>query len=106
MEHDFRFDINRRIELLFLFILQLNLPFIGRDTIRIASKDLFVVVSVRFVPVADRGSVLADPNHSQKFRHSTNEADAVCTVNLRPESLHLSNPSPLPQSVNLLLQFR
>lgn len=46
MEHDFRIDINRSVEPRFLFVSELNLFLIDRNTVRLYCEVLLVIISV------------------------------------------------------------
>lgn len=60
MEHDFRIDINRSVEPRFLFVSELNLFLIDRNTVRLYCEVLLVIISVGLVPVLNRGSASFD----------------------------------------------
>jgi len=60
VEHDFRIHINRGVKPRFLFIFELNLLFVNCDTIRFCGEILVVLISVRLVPVVNRGSAPFD----------------------------------------------
>ncbi len=58
--HDFRIDINRGVEPCFLFVSELNLFLIDRNTVRFSCEVLLVIISVGLVPVLNRGSASVD----------------------------------------------
>ena len=60
VEHDFRIHINCGVEPRVLLMFELNLFFINRNAIRLSSELLLVIVSVRLVPVLNRGSASFD----------------------------------------------
>jgi len=63
VQHDFRLDIDRRIEPCFLLVFKLNLFFIDSNAIWINGEVLVVVVAIGLVPVLNRcsGSANAEP---------------------------------------------
>ena len=63
VEHDFRIDVDRRIEPHFLLFTELDLFLVDGDTIRLSRETLFVVLSVGLIPVVDgsSGSASAEP---------------------------------------------
>jgi len=60
MEHNFRITVDCSVEPRFLFIFELNLLFIDRDTVRFCCEVLVVMIGVCLVPVVDRGSASFD----------------------------------------------
>jgi len=54
MEHDFRIDIDRRVEPDFALLGQLNLLFVDSDAIRFGSERLLVRLSERLAPIRSR----------------------------------------------------
>ena len=58
--HDFRIDINRSVEPRFLFVPELNLFLIDRNTVRLCCEVLLVIISVGLVPVLNRCSASFD----------------------------------------------
>ena len=60
VQHDFRIYVNCGVEPRFLFIFELNLFFINCNAIRFSGEVLLMILSVRLIPVLDRGSAFFD----------------------------------------------